>query len=148
MFGLFSKKKKRKKKKQAAKPITGLAASKTGAKKITAKKQGTTAKKRADANASELSYPDHLSDQRLIHEAVGAAKAEVSADIPESRKPPVRQDRGLRTPMTEREKIIQQALAVQRTKSSLLNDLDPKMRAKVQKLAIELMSRPNHKPDA
>lgn len=147
MFGLFSKKKK------AVKPAKKKAAAKSDSKKAPAKKAGskkkaTSAKKPTAAAVAPSAETDAQSDQDLIREALGAAEAEIGTDVPAKRKPPIRRRADATGPVTERDKIIQQALAIQRAKSSLLDDLDPKMKAKVQQLAINMLSKPTGKPDA
>jgi hypothetical protein len=148
MFGLFSKKKKK-----SAKPAKKGTAKKADPKKAAPKKATTKsksggAKPAAAPTVSGAANLDVLSDEALIREAVGAAETEIGSEAPQTRKPPIRRRPDADGPETEREKIIQQALAIQRAKSPLLDNLDPQMKAKIQKLAIEMMSQPNRKPDA
>lgn len=92
-------------------------------------------------------------DEILIRDAVQLAVSEDdSLPPPQARARPaklaVRRGGKPDAPVTERDKIIQQALAIQRVQSRLLDDLDPKLKEKVRRMAVDLMVKPSRKPDA
>ena len=92
-------------------------------------------------------------DEILIRDAVQLAVSEDdSLPPPQARPRPapraVRRGGKPDAPVTERDKIIQQALAIQRVQSRLLDDLDPKLKEKVRRMAVDLMVKPSREPDA
>ena len=141
MFGFFSKKKTTKPKAKAKKK----AGSKKAASSVASPKKPTAAgKSKQTASKSPVSE-----DNALIRDAVRQAVDEDSSlPRPRADLAAARLSKNPQGPQTEREKIIAQALAIQKSQSRLLDDLDPKVKAKVQRMAVDLMIKPNRKPDA
>lgn len=137
MFGFLSKKKSAKPKSKAKKKLTGKKRSSSA---------GTPKQSAPKSNRIELPpKPTLAAQEALIRDALREAEHEEekssSSKTQPRRKPAV-------APKTDREKIIAEALAIQKSQSRLLDDLDPKMKEKVQRMAVDLMIKPNRKPDA
>ena len=113
---------------------SSFAKKKKVAKKRTAKK--AVAAKPAKTPPPATSKSDQGLDAGLIRDALDAAQAELES------KPRAK------APVTERDKLIRQALAIQRAQSGLLDELDPNLKRRMQRLAVEMMERPRRKPDA
>lgn len=140
MFGFFSKKKTTKPKAKAKKKAVGKKAPPSAA----AKRTAARGKPRKALSKSRLSE-----ENALIRDAVReVADGDSTLPRPRADLAAAHPAQGKQGPQTEREKIIAEALAIQKSQSRLLDDLDPKVKAKVQRMAVDLMIKPNRKPDA